>query len=185
MLYTITGPSGSGKTTLVRLLTEQFPKRFKKVVTSTTRKPRKGETDGEDYFFESRPAGGFAEWSESHAAPAEFDGNFYGICDRSMSSGDGADLLVIVEPSGARELAARHHGGVKTVYIGVSAELAARRMKKRRSCASRRASSRQKADMEAGLYNRDGYDVILENDGSLESLVDGFLVAVSNSVTHG
>lgn len=79
MIYTITGPSGSGKTTLVRILTEKHPEKFRRVVTCTTRKPRNGEVDGEDYFFEERPAGGLAEWSETHAASAEFDGNFYGI----------------------------------------------------------------------------------------------------------
>lgn len=42
------GPSGSGKTTLGERLSDLG---YKKLVTTTTRKPRSGESEGVDYYF--------------------------------------------------------------------------------------------------------------------------------------
>lgn len=49
-LIVLTAPSGSGKTTIGKYLLETFPE-VKFSVSATTRKRRKGEKDGEDYFF--------------------------------------------------------------------------------------------------------------------------------------
>ncbi len=49
-LYVIAAPSGAGKTTLVQALVERNPA-FKFSVSYTTRKQRKNEVDGRDYFF--------------------------------------------------------------------------------------------------------------------------------------
>ena len=50
MLVVISGPSGVGKDALVQRLKELgYPFHF--VVTATTRKPRKGEQNGKDYYF--------------------------------------------------------------------------------------------------------------------------------------
>lgn len=48
----IVAPSGAGKTTIARRLLKDYPKiRFS--VSATTRPPREGEKDGEDYYFKS------------------------------------------------------------------------------------------------------------------------------------
>ena len=50
LLVVISGPSGVGKDALVRRLKDlDYPFHF--VVTATTRKPRKGEQHGKDYYF--------------------------------------------------------------------------------------------------------------------------------------
>ena len=73
----ISGPSGSGKSTLLsRLLKEENDLYFS--ISSTTRAPRQGETDGVNYYFTSEDefkkgidAGEFLEWAFVH-------GNYYG-----------------------------------------------------------------------------------------------------------
>ena len=49
-LLIISGPSGAGKSTVLSLIGEsEFPFQFS--ISATTRSPREGEVDGEDYFF--------------------------------------------------------------------------------------------------------------------------------------
>ena len=49
MIAVLAGKSGAGKTTVAKRLEEMFG--IKRVVTYTTRPPRKGEVDGVDYCF--------------------------------------------------------------------------------------------------------------------------------------
>lgn len=74
LLLILSGPAGCGKTTLCERLVASEPA-IKRVVTCTTRAPRPGEVDGEDYFFfsESRfeqavAAGEFLEYAGVHGA---------------------------------------------------------------------------------------------------------------------
>ena len=72
----LSSPSGAGKTTLVKKISKK--EKYKISVSHTTRKPRVGEIDGEDYFFISQEkfkkliqAGDFLEY-------AKVFNNFYG-----------------------------------------------------------------------------------------------------------
>lgn len=76
-LFVISGPSGVGKDTLMAFVLSKIPS-LKRWITVTSRKPRKGEVEGKDYFFLSKndfkrliDEGGLVEWNE-------FAGNFYG-----------------------------------------------------------------------------------------------------------
>lgn len=51
-LFIISGPSGVGKNTIIKELLASYP-HLGRVRTYTTREPREGETDGEQYFFVS------------------------------------------------------------------------------------------------------------------------------------
>lgn len=101
----ISAPSGAGKTTLINRLREEFP-HFGYSVSCTTRAPRAGERDGQDYHFwtrarfeEQREAGYFAEWAEVH-------GNMYGTplepLRRMLEQGQ--DVLFDIDVQGARQM---------------------------------------------------------------------------------
>jgi guanylate kinase len=45
------GPSGCGKTTLAKFLQLSKPEKYKRITQITTRDPRKGEVEGNEYFF--------------------------------------------------------------------------------------------------------------------------------------
>jgi len=72
MLVLISGPSGAGKTTFVKALLKS-DSRLVFSVSTTTRPPRKGEADGEQYHFVDEAefdrliaADAFIEWARVH-----------------------------------------------------------------------------------------------------------------------
>lgn len=74
----VAAPSGAGKTTIVRHLLSVFP-RLAFSISACSRAKRKGERDGEDYYFlsvdqfqERIQKGEFIEWEEV------YPGSFYG-----------------------------------------------------------------------------------------------------------
>ncbi len=50
-LIIFSGPSGAGKTTVLQRVLDQSPRPLVKSVSATTRPPRPGEIDNEDYYF--------------------------------------------------------------------------------------------------------------------------------------
>ncbi len=104
ILFVLSAPSGAGKTTLTTAL-RQKPD-FVYSVSCTTRSPRPGEVDGEDYHFlsrdefERRAAGGeFLEHAEVH-------GRFYGTLKSSVLEhlAKGIDVLIDIDTAGAEAI---------------------------------------------------------------------------------
>ncbi len=104
-LIVFTGPSGVGKGTLLRALRHRYPA-LKLSVSATTRSPRPGEVNGQDYFFVSRDEframveqGELLEW-------AEFAGNLYGTPKTPVIKEIEAGQWVIleIELEGARQV---------------------------------------------------------------------------------
>lgn len=109
----VSAPSGTGKTSLCRAVLKMFPGlRFS--VSWTTRSPRPGEREGQDYNFISEgefrqriAQGEFAEWVENY-------GHLYGTSSRTVQStlDQGHDILLDVDPRGARAIKERFPTGV-------------------------------------------------------------------------
>lgn len=106
ILFVLSAPSGAGKTTLTTAL-RQKPD-FVYAVSCTTRPPRPGEVDGEDYFFLAHEdfqariaAGDFLEYAEVH-------GRFYGTLKSTVLDNlvKGIDVLVDVDTAGAANIRA-------------------------------------------------------------------------------
>jgi guanylate kinase len=100
-LFVISAPSGAGKTTLCDAL-RQTPD-FVYSVSSTTRLPRSGEIEGDDYHFLSEKdflsrvdAGDFLEYANVH-------GRYYGTTREPLISNlqNGVDVLIDVDIQGA------------------------------------------------------------------------------------
>ncbi|MEX0935826.1 MAG: guanylate kinase [Gemmatimonadota bacterium] len=104
----LAAPSGTGKTTIAHELVDRFA-RFVFSVSATTRPPRPGERDGEDYEFLSRPAfedmidrGDLVEWAEVH-------GNLYGTPRRNLEAAAdrGEHAVLDIDVQGARQIRER------------------------------------------------------------------------------
>jgi guanylate kinase len=106
ILFVLSAPSGAGKTTLCSALRHKPD--FVYAVSCTTRPPRPGEIEGEDYHFLSNEefnrrvaAGEFLEYAEVH-------GSKYGTLKGSVTENlrKGIDVLVDIDTKGAATIRA-------------------------------------------------------------------------------
>ena len=104
ILFVVSAPSGAGKTTLCDAL-RQTPD-FVYSVSCTTREPRAGEIEGEDYHFISQKeflervaAGEFLEHASVH-------GKYYGTLREPVVSNlkKGVDVLIDIDIQGAASI---------------------------------------------------------------------------------
>ncbi len=104
-LFVISAPAGTGKTTLVKMLLEEFSC-VKQILSFTTREPRKGEKEGEDYFFiskekfyEMREKKEFLEW-------VNIFGNYYGSSRKFVEKeqNKGYHLVMVIDTEGAFQI---------------------------------------------------------------------------------
>jgi guanylate kinase len=136
LLLILSSPSGAGKTTLTRRLEESFPElRFS--VSHTTRKPRAGEVDGQDYHFVDRAAfealiakEAFLEWAEVH-------GNLYGTSiaeiDRGRATAGCRGMIFDIDYQGARQIRAKQPDVVGVFILPPSMDELLRRLRGRAS----------------------------------------------------
>lgn len=101
-LVTITAPTASGKTYLLNALTHNGI--FSRIVSTTTRLPRAGETPGIDYDYISKEQSLAMEERGEFFELIEFKGVRYGVTNEQMERaiGDKAhgSPVVILEPQG-------------------------------------------------------------------------------------
>jgi guanylate kinase len=106
ILFVVSAPSGAGKSTLLNAL-RQTPD-FVYSVSCTTRAPRPGEVDGEDYHFVSveefqrrLAAGEFLEHAQVHD-------NYYGTLREAVIEQLrlGVDVMLDIDVQGARQVRA-------------------------------------------------------------------------------
>ena len=102
----VVGPSGVGKDTLMQKVFDKHRCKFKKAVTHTTRKMRKGEKEGFNYYYVSQEE--FLKLKDSNGL-VEFNfynGNYYGLSKMELENGTKGDkiLYVIIDINGAKKI---------------------------------------------------------------------------------
>ncbi|MDQ1848098.1 guanylate kinase [Gemmobacter fulvus] len=105
LLLILSSPSGAGKSTLAKKLMTWDPTlRFS--VSATTRSPRPGETDGQDYFFRSRPEFEAMVAAGEMLEHAEVFGNFYGSPKGPVEAAmaEGRDTLFDIDWQGGQQI---------------------------------------------------------------------------------
>ncbi|MEE8524168.1 MAG: guanylate kinase [Thermoanaerobaculia bacterium] len=167
-IIVLSAPSGAGKTTLIKRFFERYPRiaaamRF--AVSHTTRAPRRGEVDGKDYHFVSRPifedmitAGGFLEWAVVH-------GRHYGTSLEAVEPelDCGHDVILDIDVQGARRVR-RHRPRVASVFImPPSFAVLERRLRGRALDAPEQIARRLRTAIEE-MREHEGYDYVIVND---------------------
>ena len=128
----ISAPSGAGKSSICRRLLAACPE-LEFSVSYTSRTPRPNEVNGKDYHFISRDdfqrridQGEFIEWVENYS-------HFYGTSGKAVHDvlGRGKDLLLDVEPRGAKAIRGKLKGGIFVFVLPPSLDELLNRLQKR------------------------------------------------------
>ena len=114
LLIVLSGPSGVGKGTVRRALFEKKGHDFVYSVSMTTRKPRKAEIDGEDYYFVSESEFKDLIKEQKLLEYAEFVGNYYGTPrDKVEEQLElGKEVVLEIDVQGALQVQARQPNAV-------------------------------------------------------------------------
>ena len=106
ILFLISGPAGSGKTTLCQRLLDDPKIEVNRVVTATTRKPRKNEVSGVDYYFLSNKTFEERMNKKQFLESAIVHGNYYGTLRSEIENkfDSGKDLLLNIDFQGVQAL---------------------------------------------------------------------------------
>ena len=104
-LIILTGPSGVGKGTIIKEILSK-EKNIWLSISATTREPREGEKEGENYYFLSQEK--FREMIEQNLFLewAQFAGNYYGTPLSSVNEKikKGFTVLLEIEVEGAKQI---------------------------------------------------------------------------------
>src|SRR6478672_10874323 len=157
-LVVISGPSGAGKSTVVRELMGSCPLPLHLSVSATTRQPRRGEKEGEDYFFLTpeqfaarRAAGEFLE-------SKEYAGNWYGTLQSQVTAGlaEGKWVLLEIDVEGTMAVLEKHPDALTIFVHSGSVEELDRRLRLRNT-ESEEALARRLATACRELAQKDRY----------------------------
>lgn len=187
-LFIISAPSGAGKTTLIGGLMERLAPHGKPVfsVSHTTRPPRRGEHDGQQYHFVDPPTferligeDAFLEWAWVH-------GNLYGTARGEVAPrlARGEDVLLDIDVQGAEQVLARCPEAVSIFIMPPSADTLAMRLRGRGSdCEETIAQRLANAQVEVQKYGSYQY-VIVNDDAALAADVLAAIVLAERHRTR-
>lgn len=176
MLIVLTGKTASGKDTIGARLLSKYPN-LKKIVTTTSRVPRDGETQGVEYYFLSRSGFESKVQNGEFAEYVEYGGNLYGTYKKELEQAKSQDALWRIDPSRAgavRDFLSQNYPDQKVlvIYITVSDDTVLQRLQKR-GLAESEIQKRMTDDKNIWEKYKDSYDFIVENvPNKLEEAVD-------------
>jgi guanylate kinase len=171
LFIVVSAPSGTGKSSICQRFMQACPE-IKFSVSYTSRPPRPNEVNGKDYYFISREEfqaridqGGFVEWVENY-------GNLYGSSRKTMDGflQNGQDLLLDIEPRGARKVKQTFKGGVY-VFVLPPSRLELLNRLEGRGCETDEVIQSRFEQAESELKEVSWYDYVIFNK-DLETAVN-------------
>jgi len=120
----LAGPGASGKDHMRKLLEE---KGFKYAVSYTTRPPRPGEVDGEDYFFLSQKQCQAMKGNSEFYESIDFNGWTYGTSNKQFYEDD----VFIMTPSGIANIKPKDRDNSFIIYFDIDESIRKQRLESR------------------------------------------------------
>ena len=186
-LFIIAAPSGCGKTSLVKALLENS-KNLAVSVSHTTRKPRKGEIDGENYHFVSNETFEQMISNNDFIEYAEVFGNMYGTAKTNIYEKLDSNINIILEIDwqGARQVRQNMPEVISIFILPPSKNVLLERLTSRGQDDKATISERmENSEKEMSHYNEFGY-LIINNQfdsalNNLKAIIDDFGNNIKNN----
>ncbi len=186
-LFIIAAPSGCGKTSLVKALLENS-KNLAVSVSHTTRKPRKGEIDGENYHFVSNETFEQMISNNDFLEYAEVFGNMYGTAKTNIYEKLDSNINIILEIDwqGARQVRQNMPEVISIFILPPSKNVLLKRLTTRGQDDKATISERmENSEKEMSHYNEFGYLIINDQFDSalnnLKAIIDDFGNNIKNN----
>ena len=186
-LFIIAAPSGCGKTSLVKALLENS-KNLAVSVSHTTRKPRKGEIDGENYHFVSNETFKQMISNNDFLEYAEVFGNMYGTAKTNIYEKLDSNINIILEIDwqGARQVRQNMPEVISIFILPPSKNILLERLTTRGQDDKATISERmENSEKEMSHYNEFGYLIINDQFDSalinLKAIIDDFGNNIKNN----
>ncbi len=163
-ILVFSAPSGAGKTTIVRYLLNEFPELIFSV-SATTRKPRKNEVNGKDYFFidekeflKKIELNQFVEWQKFYDY---YYGTLREFVDKNLEKGK--YVVLEVDVKGAINIKKQYPDAVLIYIAPPNLDELKKRLIQRNTETDEDFKKRiERAEME--LTYKDKFDYIIVND---------------------
>ena len=165
VLLVISSPSGTGKTTICKKLLE-YDKNFHLSVSVTTRKKRKNEVEGIDYYFRSKKDFLNLKSQNSFIENALVFENYYGTLKSEVLEQleNGIDVLIDIDWQGTRQITQAMKGNlIKIFLLPPSIDELKKRLSKRNSDSIKEINFRMSKALKE-IKHFDEYDYVLIND---------------------
>ena len=178
-LIIITGPSGVGKGTVVKELLDRN-KDIWLSISATTRNPRIGEKDGENYYFISDEKfkdmidkKDFLEW-------AQFAGNYYGTPLSTVNEKieKGFIVLLEIEVEGAKQIKEKFPEALSIFLLPPSKAELEKRIRNR-GTEKEEAIDRRLSRADYEIASSDEFDFVLTNHDVDETVKEVFKIIKS------
>ena len=165
VLLVISSPSGTGKTTICKKLLE-YDKNIHLSVSVTTRKKRKNEIEGIDYYFRSKKDFLNLKSQNSFIENAFVFENYYGTLKSEVLEQleNGIDVLIDIDWQGTRQITEAMNGNlIKIFLLPPSIDELKKRLSKRNSDSIKEINFRMSKALKE-IKHFDEYDYVLVND---------------------
>ena len=165
VLLVISSPSGTGKTTICKKLLE-YDKNIHLSVSVTTRKKRKNEVEGIDYYFRSKKDFLNLKSQNSFIENAFVFENYYGTLKSEVLEQleNGIDVLIDIDWQGTRQISQAMQGNlIKIFLLPPSIDELKKRLSKRNSDSIKEINFRMSKALKE-IKHYDEYDYVLIND---------------------
>ncbi len=178
-LIIITGPSGVGKGTVIKELLVK-DRDIWLSVSATTRSPRMGERDGQNYYFISEDKfkdmvdkKEFLEW-------AQFAGNYYGTPLNKVNEkiNEGFDVLLEIEVEGAKQIKEKFPESLSIFLLPPSKEELEKRIRNR-GTEKEEAINRRLIRSNYEIASSNIFDFVLTNHNVDETVKEIFKIIKS------
>lgn len=183
-LFIVSGPSGVGKTVLCNAIVDKFSPDVVYSISTTSRAPRGGETNGQEYFFCSAEEfesaigqGEFAEWAFVH-------GNYYGTPRHFLTKNleAGRHVILNIDVQGAMKIREHYPESIMVFILPPNFDELECRIRKRNMDSEHSLKHRlENARKELDYRDHYHYTVINDDlDAAISELTDIFTGYLQN-----